>query len=497
MRPLVLGTASGLVLALSLQRELDLAEALPVVPGILGASLGGALGAILQAILPKPKGPAAAHDAPLGAWGLALLLALAFGLAHALRAVRGDALELQAGLLQMGALAPALVRAGQAWRVAAAPLLHGTTLHFALNGAALLLVAPALERRVGPLRTVATFALPTLAASAAVGGLLGGGLWSMASAGVFALLGGLAAVSVLRRAREDAPRPGSWVLMSTLAVAGALTTSAHGGACVLAAGLGAAGVAGVERLPRARAVLAQRLLGGLGALGLVGAAAAVLHGVQAAPEAIHADQVTLIRALDDASYLNRVAWEIATASVADDRRLGLAQAMSERSLELAPATRQFMDTLATVHYRNDALDAAAQTELAALIQVPGDAFMSTQLLRFLRARGEGAALMQDSLPLEALGFDRTQSGLVQWWPRGHRVLVVYAAEDEDGLPVGAVLTAATSSTTGSQWFRLSGEVVEALEAGGRLTPLWLVRAPEALRPGAYFGPHDDEVDALP
>lgn len=94
------------------------------------------------------------------------------------------------GLLRLGANAPALVTAGQFFRLFSATFLHAGPLHLTMNSVALLSLGTVLERMLGPARVLLLFF------TSAIGGSLGSTLAHVplsvgASTAVFGLLGAL------------------------------------------------------------------------------------------------------------------------------------------------------------------------------------------------------------------------------------------------------------------------------------------------------------------
>lgn len=102
-------------------------------------------------------------------------------------------------LVRLGANVPALVHAGQWWRLVTAGFLHANLIHIALNGMALLSVGALLEKLVGHTRVV-VFALVAIVSGNLASTLFGGGAMSIgASSCVFGLLGALLAIQLGKR----------------------------------------------------------------------------------------------------------------------------------------------------------------------------------------------------------------------------------------------------------------------------------------------------------
>ncbi len=112
----------------------------------------------------------------------------------------------------------ARIRAGEWWRLFTASFLHGGFVHLAVNGFALYVIGPTVERLYGRLRFFAVFLL---------GGALGFAASTVfirnpslgASAGLFALLGALLGFAVRERRRLD-PLARRAMIREILTVAG-------------------------------------------------------------------------------------------------------------------------------------------------------------------------------------------------------------------------------------------------------------------------------------
>jgi rhomboid protease GluP len=110
-------------------------------------------------------------------------------------------LELQTGatssterLLEMGALSPPLVAAGQWWRLSAYSLLHGGVMHVAFNGYVLFALGALIERLLGTARFLVLYCVSGLVAAA--GSLaLSGSVSVGASGAIWGLLGALGALA--------------------------------------------------------------------------------------------------------------------------------------------------------------------------------------------------------------------------------------------------------------------------------------------------------------
>jgi membrane associated rhomboid family serine protease len=84
---------------------------------------------------------------------VSLLVVTALGIAYLFEVERGVPLQTW-GLVDLGALVPSLVKAGEAWRLAASQLLHVSAWHLLINSVSLLFVGAIVERLIGRMRTV-------------------------------------------------------------------------------------------------------------------------------------------------------------------------------------------------------------------------------------------------------------------------------------------------------------------------------------------------------
>lgn len=493
---IIIGTVAGLLLGISSQVEYGLA--MMVVPWLLPMVLGGATGAVVRFARRRSRPRLRVGAPPFGwaGWVLLMLLGGVFAAAVADGAVRGRYPEHLQGFLQLG-LAPALFRQGQIWRGPASVLLHGGTIHLALDGTALLMAAVALERRLGALATLAAYLLPAALAAVVVGLLSHGGLWSMASAGTFGVLGALTSASL--QDRTEAPGRWWWMAVGALATAGLLGTSAHGGGAMLALVLGLGLGVGLGRVGESRPGAARVVAAAATALVLPASLVAVRHGLTH-DEGAKADWSALVDSMPDPLELNNRAWFEATDPSSTHARLELALSLSARSLAIAPETTQYRDTHATLLHRVGRHGEAVQDELQALAERPYDDFLGTQLARFLRAHLDAlgdATAPPPALPLATVGSDLFEHGLLLWWPQGTRPLVIYELLDAEGAPVGTAITAATSSVSGSQWFFIPPLLTETLDKEGDLHVLWVQEAPKAWVGGLYMSTTDETATALP
>lgn len=341
----------------------------------------------------------------------ALLLLVA--VAYTLEELSG-ALSDPFGLLRFGANAPALVRAGELYRLFAASFLHAGFLHLFMNAMALWMLGITLERVLGPWRFTLVYLLSALAG--AVGSLLfAGALQSVgASAAVFGLLGAMAIIqwrfglSLPTGFRQPARW---WVTILGLnallpLLVPQIDVAAHAGGFIAGGLLAALLVPSLESIKNLGTSSAVR-----GATLVVTAAyaAALIQATLASTESARDDRALIVSTLldDDAvgpGELNEIAWYSAIDPEASRDELRLAQQAATRGVALAPDAVEIVDTLATVEYRLGHFDRAVALERDVLARLPDRVFES-QLARFLaaRRRERGGPLLtgKDSAPRTA------------------------------------------------------------------------------------------------
>ncbi|HEX9288722.1 MAG TPA: rhomboid family intramembrane serine protease [Anaeromyxobacteraceae bacterium] len=157
---------------------------------------------------PAPGGRLARLRGAPATTGLLVALALAF-----VASARDPA------LFERFAKVSGRVRAGEYWRLVTASFLHGGLLHIAVNGYALTMIGPTVERLYGAARFLLIFV---------VGGAAGFAASTVfvqqpsvgASAGLFALLGVLLGFAV--RARRTLPRPARRAMIQEILTVAAL-----------------------------------------------------------------------------------------------------------------------------------------------------------------------------------------------------------------------------------------------------------------------------------
>lgn len=155
----------------------------------------------VAAWLTRPAGPPVVTYALIGLCALCFLFMMSAILPAGSHGV-DNKLEVA---LRWGALVPALVRAGEWWRLLAAGFLHVEPWHILLNMVALYNLGYVLEHWQGRLRYAALFLISVLTSSLAVVLFQRGDTVTLgASGGIFGLLGGFCAIAV-RYGRDFSP----------------------------------------------------------------------------------------------------------------------------------------------------------------------------------------------------------------------------------------------------------------------------------------------------
>lgn len=301
-------------------------------------------------------------------------------------------------MIRLGASVPALIRAGELYRLVSANLLHGNLLHLALNGVSLLSLAVALDYVLGPSRVLLVCLVSGLvgvSASAASGhGLMSVG----SSAAVFGLVGALLWVHLVHgrmlpaELRQTRRSWGTMALVNTALplVLPMIDWRAH------AAGLVAGGVIGWlttpdtpvldPTAPTPRSIRAAAAFMAL--VYLAGAGMAAREARRPWQEGAARVLTVLTRDEAPAEQLNELAWYAAAAPDATPPLLRAAEAAAAKAVagREDPALR---DTRAQALHRLGRWDEAIPMELDALDHArtdPAPSFYATQLARFLAAR---------------------------------------------------------------------------------------------------------------
>jgi membrane protease YdiL (CAAX protease family) len=183
--------------------------------------------------------------------------------------------------------------------------------------------------------------------------------------------------------------------------------------------------------------------------------------------------------------LNNLAWQLAIEPGTTKACLSEAGELMETALTQVPEDAGWLDTKATILYRQDKLDEAIELETAALTLEPGNAALGSNLDRFLRKRAADPPFKMDqqsNIPLDSM-------------PYGGTLLVRYLDEDRkssDGLSLITVGPAHAASFQPpfpnlSKFAR--PELVHVDPRGCTNCK------PAAINPA--FSPHDKEVDTYP
>lgn len=328
------------------------------------------------------------------------------------------------GLLRLGASAPALIEAGQYWRLISANFLHGGWVHIFFNGMALYFLGLMVEKLLGSWRFLLIYL------SSAIAGALGS--WWVgpasfsvgASTAIFGLIGAFLVIHLRYWSQLPSPFRQSkkwWVIIIALnaglpLIVPAIDYAAH------AAGL-AAGALLTLALLRAHPTLdplrpasksVTRMAAAVSALTVAGL---IFGGIYAAsPHPTDTDKV-LARIFEQSRFdadtpdtINYYSWMIATDPSSERPRILMArEAMRAMPPEQASRADR-RDTLATLEYRLaressgsarlEAINRAIAIEIALLkepddfMDEPMQIFFGGQLARFLEYRnvqGEPAA----------------------------------------------------------------------------------------------------------
>jgi rhomboid protease GluP len=430
------------------------------------------------------------------------------------------------GPIRWGANAPALVRAGDYFRLVSANFLHGGALHLVVNCLALWVLGLLMERLLGVARFLVLFLGAGLAATVTSVWFSSGSVSVGASGAIFGLLGAMALTNV--RFRTELPigfrQPLRWWLMifainamlpAALPLMGIarIDIAAHLGGFVAGVLLAAVVMpsstrpaVGTPAGPGTRAAAFT-----LGLVYLVAMAQAVLY----AAGFDDARREAVARALVDSGELeangyNNLAWELVTGVDTSAAGLALALEAAQKAVADEPKQPAFADTLATAHYRLGNLDAAVEEERRALIMA-ADATYATQLARFLRARfGRAGPLALNQARLDAVNLRRGEAG-ADGEPKSLELkleepfaagLTLFALVDRGDEPMGLLAIRIGANPAPTHHLDLAGHKGESL-AGTRLRlTVALVDggAVAGLEPGQLrweLWPHDEAVDELP
>lgn len=144
--------------------------------------------------MPRGFGFSRTGDRPLVTWALLGANVLVF-----LAATAAGGTEDSEVLLNFGAMFGPLIASGEYWRLFTAMFLHVGFTHLFVNGFALFVFGPIVERAFGPTKFLTIYLLGGLTGSVASYLLNSIAIGAGASGGVFAVIGGLAAFFVVQR----------------------------------------------------------------------------------------------------------------------------------------------------------------------------------------------------------------------------------------------------------------------------------------------------------
>lgn len=292
--------------------------------------------------------------------GLLLLLAGYFGVE-----LLTGALEGPLGLIRLGANAPALIEAGQYWRLISGNFLHGGWAHMILNGVALYFLGVAVEKLLGSWRFILIYLISAIAGSIA-SWLFGPGAMSVGSStAIFGLFGAFLALHLRYWSQLPPPFRQSkrwWVIIilingSLPLLVPIIDSAAHIGGML--AGLALAGVM-VARAPtlqpgRRPARWVELATGLVSALSVAGLLFAGFYAFQARS----ADEDTVLASMLDEALesgaapetINEISWMLATSDKAARSQLIQARDALRGVVSEEEGRVEIRDTLATVEYR--------------------------------------------------------------------------------------------------------------------------------------------------
>jgi rhomboid protease GluP len=308
----------------------------------------------------------------------------------------GGATGTPLGLVQYGANAPALVAAGQWFRLVSANFLHANALHLYMNGLGLWALGSLLERLMGPWRLTSVYLVSALGGSIA-SALMARAAFSVgASTAIFGLLGSMAVVNW--RFGSELPggfrQPRRWwvfilgvnaalpLLVPQIDVAAHLGGFASGALVTLLLCRERESIQPQRPTP----LLQQALAAALCLVFAIALGQALMRGLAQHPEDVaRVEEALADEQASDPAGLNAVAWHYATAHEATLEELELARSAAERAAELSPDEIEISDTLATVYHRLGESDRAIELERRVLAR-DDKPFFYSQLARFLEAR---------------------------------------------------------------------------------------------------------------
>lgn len=126
-----------------------------------------------------------------------LVVAIAYGTLAVVTGMLQQTREFDENVLKFGLLVPALVTAGDQWRLLAHAFLHGNIIHLLVNLSTLIAIGPVLERSLGSVRFAALYLV------SALGGALAVCVWYQpyqpvlgGSGALFGMMGALVAINM-------------------------------------------------------------------------------------------------------------------------------------------------------------------------------------------------------------------------------------------------------------------------------------------------------------
>ncbi|HEX4385927.1 MAG TPA: CPBP family glutamic-type intramembrane protease, partial [Myxococcales bacterium] len=188
--------------------------------------------------------------------------------------------------------------------------------------------------------------------------------------------------------------------------------------------------------------------------------------------------------------LNNLAWQFAIEPATTAACLSEAEELMETALTQVPEDAGWLDTKATILYRQGKLDEAVDLEVAALTLEPGNAALGTNLDRFLRKRGETPLVHGDAKELPGM-TPGTDFDLNERLPYGGYLLVRYG-KDSSGVSL-TTIGPGHDQTYRDPW-------PELLKSNSPELVFLDSRGCTACKPTAIssaFSSHDKEVDTYP
>lgn len=431
-------------------------------------------------------------------------------------------------LIALGANVPTLVRSGEWWRLLSASFLHASFFHVFLNGLMLIMIGQIVERIIGPWRAIAVYVV------ACAGGALVSALASRvdvasvgASTGIFGLLGALAVCNWHYR-RELAlgfKQPAEiWVFNLVLNLALPLFIRfidvwGHFGGFIAGALTTYVLIGRETELVYSRpADIVTRVFTSICGAAVVAALLLAAHSFATqTPDRL----LSVAKTASEPSWMNAVAWSIATKTGITDEQLREATAVAERAVSLCdekdPTRGVIRDTYATLLYRQARFDDALDNEDKALREVqpfveltsaPADLEISSQMARFLVARQTSAGVRSSGAIPSEVSVDMVGQGLrvhlEREMPNGFMLYgVLKRGSAYEGLV--RVTLGATQARQLEHTIPLKSAIVHGIDALKNpqdltIVTAWLDANDCRCETAAYdvrFWPHDTSVDAYP